>query len=130
MILIYHCISYHYRNIHSDDTWRKSYEETVRKSNKVLRATGNHTYLTITLRVTLVGDFENPFSPSLSIYYLWKLFFLQNRLSGAFQTRLLSYKEFDLLYVVSWLVVLLDYVCVSVYTLRVGTLTGILRDVS
>ena len=40
------------------------------KDNKVLRATGNHTYLTITLRVTLVGDFENPFSPSLYIYYI------------------------------------------------------------
>ena len=52
---------------------------------------------------------------------------IQNRLSSAFQTRLLSYKEFDLLYVVSWLVVLLDCVCVSVYTLRFGTLTGILR---
>ena len=41
-------------------------------------------------------------------YYLWRSIFIQNRLSGAFQTRLLSYKEFDLLYVVSWLVVLLD----------------------
>ena len=64
------------------------------------------------------------------IYIIFeKLFFLQSRLSGAFQTRLFSYKEFDLLYVVSWLVVLLDYVCVSVYTLGFGTLTGILRDI-
>ena len=60
------------------------------------------------MRVTLVGNFEKSFL-TLIIYILsLNVIFLQNRLSGAFQTRLLSYKEFDLLYVVSWMVVLLD----------------------
>ena len=73
-------------------------QDTVRKSNKVLRATGNHSYLTITLRVTLVRDFVKSLL-TLSIYILsLKDIFIQNRLSGAFQTRLFLYKRFDKLY--------------------------------
>ena len=44
-------------NIVREMLGRKNIQDTVRKSKKVQRATGNHTYLTITLRVMLVGDF-------------------------------------------------------------------------
>ena len=38
-----------------------------------------------------------------------KLTFIQNRLSGAFQTRLFSYKEIcDTIYILFWLVVVID----------------------
>ena len=42
MILIYHCVSYHYRECIVMMILEG--EETVRKSSKALRATGNHTY--------------------------------------------------------------------------------------
>ena len=41
----------------------------VRKDNIMLRATGNHSYLAITLRVTLVRDFEK----SLFTLYIYIL---------------------------------------------------------
>ena len=44
------------------------------------------------MRVTLAGIFLK-FFLTLYIYYLWKIIFILNRLSGAFQTRLFSYKE-------------------------------------
>ena len=60
----------------------------VRKSIGALSA-GNHSYLTITLRVTLVGIFKILSSPQNP----FKVTFIQNRLSGAFQTPLFLYKR-------------------------------------
>ena len=69
-------------------------ERKVEKSRSIAKGRQVITLnLAITLRVTLVRDFVKSLL-TLYIYILsLKGIFIQNRLSGAFQTRLFSYKE-------------------------------------
>ena len=84
MILIYHCVSYHHRNIHSgDDTSRKSYKEMVRKEHQSAKGHQVITLnLAITLRVTLVGDFVKSFL-TLYIYIISENVFLYKKIGRA-----------------------------------------------
>ena len=108
MILIYHLAIYYYRSGCSRLSWHRG--RKVEKSRRIAKGRQVITLnLAITLRVTLVRDFVKSLF-TLYIYILsLKGIFIQNRLSGAFQTRLFSYKEiWNSVYLLSCLVVAID----------------------
>ena len=106
MILIYYSILHHYR-IDCDVVVRHC--ERMGKCAKCKRATGNHTYPCYNNEGDVSWGFLKSFL-TLSIHILsLKGIFIQNRLSGAFQTRLFSYKEiWNSVYLLSCLVVAID----------------------
>ena len=71
-------------------TSKENLQGMVRKDNRMLRATGNHTYLTITLRVMLVGDFVKSFL-TLYIYILsLKGYFYTKQAIGCLSNTIIS----------------------------------------
>ena len=72
MILICHSVSYYYRIISWWWYLKKTFEENGKEEQQSAKGRQVITLtLAITMRVTLVGDFQNPISPSIYIYIIF-----------------------------------------------------------